>query len=182
MVLDPKSEEHFHTLWKSTSFFIAIIMFFIAIIVGIILNNLLHLSLVKNLILFALLGALYLFFIVVLFEFNIFHRTRVIEKQIVQEVERPIVQEVIVDRPVVREVVVEKPVFHKVPEYIYVEKPKVKLNIPKYDYIGSQDTMTYHRRSCRFSKLIKKKYKVMNNSPAYFVRNRFKPCKSCIKR
>ena len=103
-------------------------------------------------------------------------QVRTIEKPIIQTVERPVVREVVrtVDRPVVRTVEVEKPV--------YIERPRTRLSIPKYDYLGSSETMTYHRRTCRLGKLIKKKYKISNNSPVYFRSRKFKPCKVCIKR
>lgn len=181
MVLTPQSEEHFHVLWKSANFFIALAMLFVAIVIGFILDSVLALDYSQLLVMSAFLGVLYLVFISVLFDFNIFSRTRVVVKEVFREVEKPVVREVMVDRPVVREVVVEKPVYHRVPEYVYVERERRTLDIPKYAYVGSRETMTYHKRSCRFSKLIKKKYKVVNNSPSYFVRNKFSKCKSCLK-
>lgn len=66
------------------------------------------------------------------------------------------------------------------PRIIYKQAKKVKLNIPKYDYLGSTETKTYHKISCRMSKLIKKKYKVMNNKESFFKNRRYKPCEICI--
>lgn len=102
---------------------------------------------------------------------------RKIHTKEIETIETPIIRTV--ERPVIREVVrtVEKPVIRKV----FVEKPRKKLNIPKYDYLGSTETKTYHKRSCRFSKLIKRKYKVSNNDPNYFKRRGYKACKVCIK-
>lgn len=63
-----------------------------------------------------------------------------------------------------------------------IKEPENKsLGIPKYDFIGSIKTHTYHKRTCRLSKLVKKKDKISNNDELYFVRNKFKPCKICIK-
>ncbi len=180
-MLQPQSEEHFHRLWKSTNIVIAVLMFFVAVVIGFILNDLKHFTLAQNVIVFGLLGILYLVFLAILFGFHA-QRGSVIEKEIIREVDRPITTEVFVDRPVVKEVMVDRPVYRDVPSYVYVTNPRRKLDIPKYAYVGSRQTMTYHKRSCRFSKLIKKKYKVVNNSPSYFTRNRFKPCKSCLKR
>jgi hypothetical protein len=88
----------------------------------------------------------------------------------VQDVER----EVIVEKPVEVIRVVEKPIVK------YKEKPRKKLNIPKYNFLGSTETNTYHKHSCRFSKLIKRNHKVSNNSESYFKRRGFVPCKMCI--
>lgn len=79
-----------------------------------------------------------------------------------------------IEKPVEVLKIVEKPVIK------YKEKPRKKLNIPKYDFLGSTETNTYHKHGCRFSKLIKRNHKVSNNSEAYFKRNKFVPCKMCI--
>ncbi|MEI6850101.1 MAG: hypothetical protein WCK29_03605 [archaeon] len=59
---------------------------------------------------------------------------------------------------------------------------KAPLDIPKYEYVGSTQARTYHSRNCRLAKLIKKKYKLMDNNPAFFVSKKFKPCKICLKK
>ena len=84
------------------------------------------------------------------------------------------VQHIEVEKPVDVVRLVEKPVIE------YVEKPRKKLNIPKYEFNGSTETKTYHKRTCRFSKLIKKNHKVSNDSASYFKRRGFVPCKMCI--
>jgi len=96
-----------------------------------------------------------------------------------------VIREVIrtVDRPVVKRVIepiyIERGAQKRVIQPVYIEKPRKKLNIPKYDYFGSTETKTYHKSSCRFRKLIKRKYQVSNNSPTYFKSRKFKPCKLC---
>jgi len=85
-----------------------------------------------------------------------------IPKEVIRTIERPV------------ERIVEK----RVP--IYIQTPRKKLNIPKYDYLGSTESMTFHTRNCRLGKLIKKKYKISNNSKSYFIGKKFKPCKVCI--
>ena len=71
---------------------------------------------------------------------------------------------------------VEKPVIGEV----FVESPKKKLDIPHYEYIGSMQTRTYHLRTCRLGKLVKKKYQLSNNSLEFFKKRKFRPCKICI--
>ncbi|MAG39850.1 hypothetical protein CMI41_02705 [Candidatus Pacearchaeota archaeon] len=90
----------------------------------------------------------------------------------IKEVEKPVTHVVEVEKPVVQ--IVEKPVIK------YREKKKKKLNIPKYDFLGSNDTMTYHKRGCRFSKLIKQKHKLSNNNENFFKKAGFKKCQVCM--
>jgi len=85
-------------------------------------------------------------------------------KVIKQKIEKPVVQ------------IVEKPVVNTV----YVEKERKKLDIPHYEYIGSMQTRTYHLRTCRLGKLVKKKYQLSNNSLEFFKKRKFRPCKICI--
>lgn len=91
---------------------------------------------------------------------------------------RPIIR--IIERPVIREVekIVEKPVIKHVEKKIFVERPKE--HIPKYT--GSSNTGLYHLSSCKFSKLIEKKYKVQKESAEYFRKNKYQPCKMCIRK
>lgn len=102
--------------------------------------------------------------------------TRTIEKEVpvVKEIvkEVPVVKEV--EKPVIREVVkeVEKPVYYPV--------KSTKLNIPKYDYVASRLTQTYHKSNCRLGKSIKKMYKEHSNDTGIFQRKGYRPCKSCI--
>lgn len=97
-------------------------------------------------------------------------------REVIRTVERPVIRTV--ERPVIQEV--PKIIEQRVP--LYIEKPRKKLNIPRYTYIGSTETKTYHKRTCRFGKLIKKKYKISNNDENYFKRRKFEPCKMCMKK
>lgn len=80
------------------------------------------------------------------------------------------VQEIV--KEVVRKVEVPKPV--------YFAEYKPKLEIPKYAFVGSEETKTFHKRGCRFSRLIKNKYKVSSNSIAFFKARRFHECDACF--
>jgi hypothetical protein len=95
---------------------------------------------------------------------------RVVEKEVIKKVDRPVIYEV--PRPIIHDVI--KPV-----DRLVVMK-REKLNIPKYDYVGSNQTMNFHKNNCRLSKLIKKKYKILNNDYKYFIKNGYSPCKVCI--
>jgi hypothetical protein len=95
------------------------------------------------------------------------------------EVEKPVFRDVVrtVEKPVIREVIKEVPVIKR----IFVERPKKKA-IPQehFEYVGSTEEKTYHHHTCRFSKLIKKKYLLKNNNAAYFKARKFKKCKMCM--
>lgn len=93
-----------------------------------------------------------------------------IEKEVIKKVDRPVIYEV--EKPIIRDVI--KPI-----DRLVIIK-RDKLNIPKYKYIGSSQTKNYHKKTCRFGKLIKKKYKVLNNEPKYFITKGYSPCKVCI--
>jgi hypothetical protein len=121
-----------------------------------------------------------------------------IERPVIKEVEKiveknsPIIQEKIVEKPVYYEVA--KPVFHQIEKPVVhqkiVEKPiykgfvigntsKEKLDIPKYNYIGSSLTKTYHLKTCRLGKSIKRKYAENKNDISYFKNKKYSPCKLC---
>lgn len=102
---------------------------------------------------------------------------KTVEKPIVKEVQVPVeTKPIIIERPVIQKIIqeVERPV--------YIQKESKKLDIPKYEYVGSSETKTFHKHSCRLSKLIKKKYKISNNSDKFFKSHGFKACKVCIKK
>ena len=86
--------------------------------------------------------------------------TQVEEREVIRNVDRPVIYEV--ERPIIRDVI--KPV-----DRLVVLK-RNRLNIPKYDYVGSNQTMNFHKKTCRLGKLIKKKYKILNNDPKYFIK------------
>jgi len=102
-----------------------------------------------------------------------YHPSQIIaERQpVVKEQQAPIIKEQIRYVEVPREKIVEK----------IVEVPRKKLVIPKYEFIGSSETKVYHKRSCRFRKLIKRKYQVNSNDIKYFTSKKYTPCKVCLK-
>jgi|GEM_PF-1169086 len=100
------------------------------------------------------------------------------EKEVIKEVEVPVERTVFVDRPV--EKVVQVPSEPTV--IIAPEEPKKKLVIPKYDFVASEETRVYHTRNCRLGKLIKRKYRLVSNDEKDFIKEKFKPCKVCIKK
>lgn len=76
----------------------------------------------------------------------------------------------------------EQDIKNAVKEAIEEEKEPVKSNITlhKAKYIASTEGSTFHKVSCRLGKLIKRKYKISNDSQAFFVRQKYKPCKLCM--
>ncbi len=104
---------------------------------------------------------------------------RTVERPVIQYVTKPVIQEKYIEKPVIKEIIVEKPVYRDIVRPVYASY-KEKLDIPKYTYLGSSETKTFHKRNCRFSKLIKKKYKISNNNKSYFTNRNFKQCKICF--
>jgi hypothetical protein len=85
-------------------------------------------------------------------------------------------------KEVVTEVIKEVPkqIVHEMDRTIYVTNPRKKLNIHKYEYVGSSETKKYHKRNCRLGKLIKRKYKVSKDSAGYFKNKGYIQCKMCL--
>lgn len=149
-------------------------------------------NLTRNLVMGWILTTLYAVFVIMLYGTDI--RREIIERKVY--VDRPVeiekIKEVIKEVPIQIPVenktieVIEKPVFRdivrEVPVRFEVEKPRKRLNIPKYNFVASKITRRYHKRNCRLGKLIKKKYKIHSNSKAFFKRKKYKACKMCIKR
>lgn len=102
-----------------------------------------------------------------------------VEKEVVKEVEVPVEKTVYVDRPVADVRPVQAPVENKIT--VPAEEPKKKIVIKRYDFVASEETKIYHTKNCRLGKLIKKKYKLMSNNERDFLKEKFKPCKVCIK-
>ena len=101
-----------------------------------------------------------------------------IENKTIEVIETPV--EVPIQIPIENKTieVVEKPVIQRVEVPVLI---KEKFNFPKFKYTGSSQTKTFHKRNCRFGKMIKKEYRVQNNYFAWFEINDFKPCKACMK-
>ncbi len=138
---------------------------------------------------FGLFSLIIVLYAVILFFLLGSKRVREVKQFAVRTVEKPVIREVIVEKPVVKEVIVEKPVTKEVIREVEVAKPvyiqspaapKKKLVIKHYNYVASSEEMIYHKRTCRFSKLIKRKYKESNDSEAYFKKKGYRPCKACI--
>ncbi len=102
---------------------------------------------------------------------NLIH---VVEKPVIQEIQIPIENKVI--EVVEKEVPVERIIYRT------IEKKPIRPNIPKYEFIGSTQTKTYHKRTCKFSKMLKRKYKLHSNNKLFFKRKDYKACKSCLKK
>ncbi len=98
--------------------------------------------------------------------------------EVVKEVHVPVERKIFVDRPVEVVKEVQTPP-EQVPLIIPTESKKT-LNIPKYDFVASEETRVYHKRTCRFAKLIKRKYKLVSNEEKDFIKEKFTPCKVCI--
>ena len=158
---------------------------FIAIIVGLLLILILFvlifgfkLNLIQTFISIVFIISFYIIILSFLLEKK---QMKSIINMIIKTIEKP---SIIIEKPVVREVVkeIEKPVIKEVEKPIYIEKPRKKLNIPRYDYVASTETVTYHKSSCRLGKLIKRKYKLFSNDPNFFKKKNFTPCKVCIQK
>lgn len=168
---------------------IAIIVAIMAIIIAILTSIAFQFNLVANLVMSWLITTAYAIFAFFLIDpvINV-NPIRFIEKSVPQDViqiiEKPVIKEIqipmenkvieVVEKEVIREVPVDRIV------YKTIQKKQRKLNIPKFDYIGSTQTMTYHKRNCKFSKMLKKKFKLQSNSKAFFKRKHFKACKTCL--
>ena len=94
-----------------------------------------------------------------------------------QETETKILEKII-EKPIIKEII--KEIKTPIQTIKVVKQSPKKLNIPKYNYLGSTINKTFHSRNCRLGKLIKKKYKLSNNSKSFFIKRKFKPCKVCI--
>jgi len=174
---------------------ITIIVGVLVIVFAILTSIFLNFSLVGNLVMSWILTALYALFAFFMVDPIVkVNPTRIIEKPVVEEiiqiVEKPIVKEIqipmenrvieVVEKPVIKEVIREVPVEKVV--YRTIERKHKSLNIPKFDFIGSTQTRTYHKRTCKFSKMLKKKFKLHSNSRAFFKRKHFRACKTCLKK
>jgi hypothetical protein len=120
----------------------------------------------------------------------IINPTQTIEREVPVEVEREVIRTIqipmenktieVVDRPIYIEVPVE------VEKTIYrtrtIERRHKHLNIPKYEFLGSTQTKTYHKRTCKFSKMLKKKFKLHSNNKNFFKKKHYKACKTCINK
>lgn len=177
---------------------LAILVAILVILGAVLVSLVMDLSLVEKLVMSWILTVFYS-----LFAFYLLDTYKI--KEVIREVRVPVqVQKpYIVNRDVIREVPIQVPiqipmenktievietpgktiyVDRPVNKIVYREKKRKHLDIPKYKYIASTQTRTYHKNSCRLGKLIKRKYKLHSNSQAFFKKKRFKACKMCLKR
>jgi len=98
------------------------------------------------------------------------------------EVAKPVEIIKTIEKPIEVIKTVEKPVY--IERKVYVDRPVTikskKLNIPKYKFVGSTLTKTYHLKTCRLAKSIKAKYRLNTNSTAIFRNKKYQPCKVCV--
>ncbi|VVB78670.1 Uncharacterised protein [uncultured archaeon] len=168
-ILPPKITEK--RIWNLNNFFVALIIGLIIIFCFFVIIAYFDPTILTKTMLFA--------FFVIIYAIILFF---LLEPRIIQEVNQTSLRTI--TNPIIKEVVVEKQVQipYETEKKIYITNVRSpRPNIPKYDYVGSFQTGTYHKRSCRLSKLIKNKYKILNNDPNYFIKNNYKPCLVCIK-
>lgn len=169
---------------------IALVAASLVIVSAILISLIFEFDTIQNLILGWILTGLYgTFAIILVGDLEVVEIEKIIpihvpvENRIIEFIEKPVFRDLPIQIPIENKVIeiIEKPVIREV----FIEREnkteKKKLNIPPYNFLGSSETKRFHKRNCRFSKLIKKKYKVHNNSKAYFKNKRYKACKVCIK-
>jgi hypothetical protein len=117
-----------------------------------------------------------------------------IDKPVIREIEKPVYIQKFIEKQVIKEVpiqipiekeiinVVDRPVFYEIEKPVYIKEERKRLNIPKFNFMASSETKTFHKRTCRLGKLIKKKYKIHSNSQTFFKKKKYRPCKVCIKK
>jgi c-di-AMP phosphodiesterase-like protein len=156
-------------LWNLNNFFLSIVILLIISVIFLIIRFVFDFELIYIVIIACFLIIIYSIILFFLLEPKIL---REINKTTIKTIKTPSLKEVIIEKPI--------QIMHEMEKKIYITNPRKKLNIPKYDFLGSSQTKTYHKKTCRFSKLIKKKYKILNNDPNYFIKNNYKPCDICI--
>jgi len=124
-----------------------------------------------------------IFFIALIVAFYIIVLSFLFEpKKVIEIIKRIIKTETverhrIIEKPVIR--TIEKPV--EVVREVEARKKPSKPRKPKARYVGSTQTKTYHKSSCRLGRLIKDKYKLESNEVDFFIKKKFRPGKSCFK-
>lgn len=164
---------------------VAIVVAAIIVLAVLIINLVLNLSIVENLILCWILTTIYAIFALLTTGDIILSpvRTEIKEVEKIVYIDRPVVKEVQVPIQIpVKNKTIEFVEVEKPAQTIYIERPKRTIIIPKYNYIASSQTKRYHMRTCRLGKLIKRKFKISNNSQVFFIRKNYKACKVCIKK
>ena len=162
-------------VWNNSYLFIAFIVGVLAIFVQFFAIRYFNLEYTESVFLAFSILIIYAIILFFLLEPRIL---REIQMTAINTVEKPIVETRYLEKPAVVETkYIDRPVV----QTRYVEKSRRVLNIPKYAYVGSSEAKVFHSRNCRLGKLIKRKYKVSNNSKSYFLSKKYKPCKVCVK-
>lgn len=198
-----ESEIHDERVWDKKNIIMAFIIGIFAIIIQFSVVAYFNLGLLYSAIIAIVLIICYAIILFFLIEPRVIREIRVnpsekeIERIVEKEIVEPTIKEVenIVEKPVYYEVPrpvpvyreVRTPIFHKetIERPVYKsfvvggKKEKEKLEIPKYDYIGSSLTKTYHLKTCRIGKSIKRKYAENRNDVGYFLTKKYSPCKLC---
>ena len=166
---------------------LVILVGMLTIIFAILINLVFNLTMVQLVLSCWILTALYSIWAVVIVDPRINpNPVQLIKQEVIREVpievEKEVIRNVFIDRPVMvdREVIREVPIEVQKTVYRTIETPHQNLNIPRYKFLGSTQTRTYHKRTCKFSKLIKNKYKLHSNVTSTFKRQHYKSCKACI--
>ena len=172
-------------LYDKKNILVVILVAALIVLFVIIINLVINLSIVENLVMCwiaTVLYSLFAYFMVDNLVIKLVESERIIERpvEVIKEVFIPVENKTIefVEKPIIREV----PVYVKEP--VYIRQPVInhRIKIPKYNYVASSETQRYHLINCRLAKLIKKKYKIHNNSEDFFKKKHFKACKVCIKK
>ena len=152
-------------IWNQANLIFAVVLAGVFIIAGALSILLLGFSTLEKVILGFGLVAVYAIILFFLIEPTLLREIRsreiqTIEKPVFRTIEKPVEVEKIVDRQV--------PVYINRPQYInkiktryinkiktryvdriktrYIQRRRKKLNIPHYEYVGSSETKTYHKR------------------------------------
>ncbi len=157
------------------------VLFFILLIL--ILNS----NTVQSLVMAWIFTTLYSIFAIIFTETKIKEVPKFIEKPVFREIIKEVPIQIPIENKTIE--VIEKPVIQEVIKEVRVPfkpinktKSRRKLNIPKYKFVGSKETGTFHKKSCRFGKLIKNKNKINANTRSYFKNRKFKTCKVCLNK
>lgn len=90
--------------------------------------------------------------------------------------QKEIVREIIHDRPVV---VHDRPIVHEI-RRTFLSSPRSTLTIPRHEYFASTETKVVHHQSCRFRKLIKRKFQKSGDTLAPFLKQGYARCPMCL--
>lgn len=165
---------------------IAVLVAMLVILFAIITNLIFNLNSIQGLTMGWILTTVYSLFAYFIMDNKIINK---VESEVIIEKPVEIIREVIKEVPMPIQIPIENRIIELVDRIVtkevpvYIREPiKIKhLNLPKYDYIASSETKRYHKRACRFGKLIKNKYKISKNNPLFFKKKHFKACKMCLK-